>query len=188
MKNSVRNILETIGEDPDRQGLLDTPARVEKAYLELTKGYSQDPTEILSKTFAMDDGDSTVGYNGMVVLRGIEFYSLCEHHMLPFLGTVDVVYIPTKDVVGISKLARLVEVYARRLQCQERLTSQIAYSIFDYLDCQGVMVKVQASHFCMRMRGVGKQGAVMVTSEVLGVLREDPAARAEALELIKGGK
>lgn len=174
--DAVRRLLQFIGEDPEREGLLDTPKRVVKAYAEMTAGYSEDPAAILSTTF--DDR-----CDEMVMLRGIDFVSLCEHHLLPFTGTAVVGYVPGDRVVGLSKLARLVECYARRLQVQERLTNQIAYALLDHLDARGVGVVIRAHHSCMGNRGVRKPGAEMVTSAMLGVLRDDTAARAEFLAL-----
>lgn len=183
---AVVTLLRYMGEDVSRDGLRDTPARVVRAWREMTAGYSLDPAEILSRTFPLDDDDSGIRYGGMVVLRDIEIHSMCEHHMLPFVGQAHIVYIPGEDgrVVGVSKLARLVDLYARRLQVQERLTAQIADAIAQHLRAKGVLVVIEASHFCMRMRGVGKQRSEMVTSEVRGVLHDEHSARDEALRLI----
>lgn len=174
---NVARLLQFIGEDPKRDGLLDTPKRVVKALREMTVGYKMDPKAILSRTF--DAG----GYDEMVVLRGIGFASMCEHHMLPFTGTAVVAYIPGDRVVGISKLARLVDCYARRLQIQERLTRQIADEVHSVLSPKGYGVVLQAEHQCMSCRGVGKQGANMVTSALGGIIKEDVAARAEFMRL-----
>lgn len=176
--DNIVRILEYIGEDSNREGLLETPARVQKAYGELFAGYKQDPAKILSKRFKSD-------YDQMVVLRNIEFTSTCEHHMLPFFGTVSIAYVPTGKVVGISKLARLVDCYARRLQIQEQMTEQIAQSISEVLGALGVGVVVKARHMCMMIRGVSKQQSEMVTSKVLGALMDKPAAREEFLNLIR---
>lgn len=173
--DAVTTILRFIGEDPSRDGLVDTPARVLKAWREMTSGYDDDPAEILSRTF-----DETS--DEMVVLRGIGFHSTCEHHLLPFYGQVSVGYLPGK-VVGISKLARLVDCFGRRLQIQERLTRQIAESIEEHLQARGVGVIVRAHHLCMGCRGVRQQTTEMVTSSMLGTLRSDPMARAEFLRL-----
>lgn len=185
----VRGLLAAIGEDPTREGLEDTPKRVIKALCELTAGYAADPATILSRTFDLDDDDAGVRYGGIVLLRGIEFHSLCEHHMLPFSGVAHVAYLPGAGgrVVGISKLARLVEAFAKRLQVQERMTAQVADAIAAELRAEGVFVVLEAAHQCMRMRGVAKQQSVMTTSEVRGVFATNPEARAEALSLILGG-
>lgn len=174
MEDQVVRQLEFIGEDPNRDGLVDTPRRVIKALSEMTRGYKEDPSSILSKTF-------DVPYDEMVILRDIEFWSLCEHHLLPFHGRVHVGYLPDKKVVGISKLARVVDVFARRLQVQERMTQQIANAIQEALKPQGVGVIIHATHLCMAMRGVQKP-ADMVTSCLLGSIREG-GARSEFLKL-----
>lgn len=176
----VRDVLDLLGEDPDRDGLLDTPMRVAKAWQELTQGYNINPGNLL-KTFEND------GTRDLVVVRDIPFYSLCEHHMLPFTGTAHVAYIPGDRIVGLSKFARLVDAFARRLQVQERLTNQIATTIDDVLKPSGVMVVIEAEHFCMAMRGVQKQGSKTITSAVRGVFNDKPEARAEALELLSPG-
>lgn len=185
----VRGLLRVLGEDPTREGLEDTPKRVIKSLVELTSGYQADPAAILARTFDLDDDDAGVRYGGLVLLRDIEFHSLCEHHMLPFSGVAHVAYLPGAGgrVVGISKLARLVEAYARRLQVQERLTAQVADAIEVELGAAGVLVVIEAAHYCMRMRGVNKQQSVMTTSEVRGLLATDAQARTEALSLIRGG-
>jgi GTP cyclohydrolase I len=172
---AVITILRFIGEDPSRDGLADTPERVLRAWREMTSGYGDDPAEILARTF-----DETS--DEMVVLRNISFHSTCEHHLLPFYGEVSVGYLPGK-VAGISKLARLVDCFARRLQIQERLTRQIAESIEEHLDARGVGVIVRAHHLCMGCRGVRQQNTEMVTSSMLGTLRSDAMARAEFLRL-----
>lgn len=173
----MKQVLELIGEDPLREGLVETPSRVVRSWERLYGGYQQDPAEILSKMFCEECDD-------MVVLRDIEFYSMCEHHMLPFLGKASVGYIPDGKVVGISKLARLVECFSRRLQIQERLTNQIADAIDQHLSPKGVAVVMEAQHLCMVARGVEKQNSVMVTSSMLGLYRKDPKARREFLNLI----
>lgn len=170
-------LLDAIGEDRNREGLVDTPARVLKALLEMTSGYTDKPEEILATTFEAD------GYDEMVVLRGIRFTSLCEHHMLPFSGVAHVGYLPKSRVVGLSKLARLVECYAKRLQLQERMTRQIAEALLGHLEPLGAGVVVSAHHSCMGCRGVRQPDAAMVTSAMLGVLRDEPAARAEFMML-----
>lgn len=183
---AVYQLLSTIPhEDPKREGLLDTPYRVAKMYNEIFGGYEMDPLEILNKTFAVDDEDDDAGLyqQGIVVVKDIPFYSHCEHHMVPFIGKVWVAYIPTKKVVGLSKIARLVECYARRLQIQERMTTQIADALVEALHPLGVMVVIEAEHLCMAMRGVKKPGTNTVTSAVRGVFAEDSAARAECMSL-----
>jgi GTP cyclohydrolase I len=177
-EGAVRVLLRrVVWEDPEREGLLDTPERVVKALGQMTEGYGQDPVEILGTTF------DTEGYDEMVVLRGIDFVSLCEHHMLPFTGTAAVGYVPGDRVVGLSKLARLVDCFARRLQIQERMTKEIADAVMNVLSPQGVGVVVSARHSCMGCRGVRKPGASMVTSYLAGVMRDNVAARAEFLAL-----
>jgi len=178
----VREILVQVGENPEREGLLRTPERFEKALRFLTSGYKQDPEKLLNGAMF------SVSYDEMVVVKDIEFYSLCEHHMLPFFGRCHVAYIPNKKVVGLSKVARLVNMYARRLQIQERLTSQIAQTISDQLSPQGVGVIVEARHLCMVMRGVEKQRSEAVTSAMLGVFRENKQTRDEFLSLVHNGK
>jgi GTP cyclohydrolase IA len=178
----VRQMIAQIGEDPNREGLRRTPERFEKALRYLTSGYRQDPDKILNGAMF------SVCYDEMVVVKDIEVYSLCEHHLLPFFGKCHVAYIPNKKVVGLSKIARLVNMYARRLQIQERLTSQIAETIEEQLSPQGVGVIVEARHLCMVMRGVEKQHSTAMTSAMLGVFRENKQTRDEFLSLIKGGK
>jgi GTP cyclohydrolase I len=175
----IVNLLELIGEDPSREGLQDTPKRVLKSYAKLFGGYDQDPKEILKTTFAGE------GYDQIVLLDNIEFFSTCEHHLLPFFGKAHVAYIPRKRVVGLSKLARVVECFARRAQIQERLTSQIANALNEALDPMGVGVILEAQHFCMVARGVEKQGSVMVTSALTGVLKSDSKARSEFMSLLR---
>jgi GTP cyclohydrolase I len=175
-KAAVEILLEFIGEDTDRPDLADTPTRVAKAWMEMTAGYEMNPKEILSTCFE-DNTDE------LIVVRGIEFTSLCEHHVLPFVGTATVGYIPTGRIVGLSKIPRLVECFAKRLQVQERMTRQIAEAMVDNLAPLGVGVVVQASHSCMGCRGVRQPSAQMVTSSVLGALRDVPQARAEFLSL-----
>lgn len=178
----VRAMIVQLGEDPGREGLRRTPERFEKALRYLTSGYRQDPEKILNGAMF------SVGYDEMVVVKDIEVYSLCEHHLLPFFGKCHVAYIPNKKVVGLSKIARLVNMYARRLQIQERLTSQIAKTIEDKLDPQGVGVIIEARHLCMVMRGVEKQNSAAVTSAMLGVFRENKQTRDEFLSLVRGAK
>jgi GTP cyclohydrolase I len=174
-----REILARLGEDPDRDGLLSTPARVEKSLAYLTKGYNEDPTQILRG--ALFDVD----YDEMVIVKDVEIFSLCEHHMLPFFGKVHVAYIPNGKVIGLSKIPRLVEVFARRLQVQERLTRQIADSIQKAIEPQGVGVIIEARHLCMMMRGIEKQHSSTVTSAMVGCFREKET-RTEFLSLVRG--
>ncbi|HUJ33178.1 MAG TPA: GTP cyclohydrolase I FolE [Candidatus Acidoferrum sp.] len=178
----VRKMIVQIGEDPNREGLRRTPERFEKALRYLTSGYRQDPDKLLNGAMF------SVCYDEMVVVRDIEVYSLCEHHLLPFFGHCHVAYIPSKKVVGLSKIARLVNMYARRLQIQERLTSQIAKALAEKLSPQGVGVIVEARHLCMVMRGVEKQHSTATTSAMLGVFRENKQTRDEFLSLVKNGK
>ena len=178
-EEAVRTLLRWSGEDPDREGLVDTPKRVAKAYQEWFSGYGEDGTEFLQRTFS-----ETEGYDEMVVLRDIRFESHCEHHMAPVIGAAHVDYLPKHRVVGISKLARLVEVYSRRLQIQEKLTAQIANTIDEVLEPKGVAVVVEAAHHCMTTRGIHKPGATMVTSRMLGAFRDDLATRREFLAMI----
>jgi len=178
----VRKMLVLIGEDPNREGLRRTPERFEKAFRYLTSGYRQDPDKLLNGAMF------SVCYDNMVVVKDIELYSLCEHHLLPFFGKCHVAYIPNKKVVGLSKIARLVNMYARRLQIQERLTSQIAKAIQEKLSPEGVGVVVEARHLCMVMRGVEKQHSAAMTSAMLGAFRENKQTRDEFLSLINHGK
>ena len=179
---AVREFLVAIGEDPDREGLLDTPGRVARAARELFAGLWQDPADVLSKTFSID-------HEELIIVRDIPMYSTCEHHLLPFHGVAHIGYIPAPDgkVTGLSKLGRLVEVFARRPQVQEQLTTQVADALVEHLGVQGVIVVVEAEHLCMSMRGVQKPGSRTITSAVRGQLR-DPATRAEAMSLLLGGK
>ena len=178
---AVRTLIEWAGDDPDREGLLDTPARVARAYRELFAGYEADPREYLERTF-----DEVAGYDELVVLRDIRVVSFCEHHMLPFLGRAHVGYLPERRVVGISKLARVVHGFARRLQIQEKLTAEIAQAIQDILQPKGVGVVIQSEHSCMTMRGVNTPGSSLTTSRLLGVVRDDPRTRQEFLDFVKG--
>jgi GTP cyclohydrolase I len=175
----IRQLLADLGEDPTREGLLETPKRVERSLRFLTSGYGADVDAVLN------DALFTVDYNEMVIVKDIDFYSLCEHHLLPFFGKCHVAYLPKGRVIGLSKLPRLVEVFSRRLQIQERLTSQIAETIRDKIDPLGVAVVMEATHLCMSMRGVEKQNSFAVTSAMLGVFRDDARTRMEFLELIK---
>jgi GTP cyclohydrolase IA len=176
---AVRTLLRWVGEDPERDGLADTPARVVRSFDDFFGGYAHDPVEILQRTF-----EETDGYDEMVVLRSISFVSHCEHHLAPIVGKAWVAYVPSGRVVGISKLARVVEAYARRLQIQERLTAQIANTINDVLKPHGVGVIVKATHHCMTTRGVHKPGTDMVTSRMLGCFRDNPMTRQEFLATV----
>ena len=172
-----REILRLIGEDPNREGLLKTPTRVAKAIQFLTQGYNMDPIEILSSAKFRED------YREMVIIKDIEIYSMCEHHMIPFIGKAHVAYIPNKYITGLSKIARVVEIYARRLQVQERLTTQIKNAIYTTLDPLGVAVVIEAQHLCMSMRGIQKQNSVTTTSDFIGAF-ENEKTRAEFVHLI----
>ena len=178
-ENALRVLLRWAGDDPDREGLQDTPSRVARAYQEWFSGYATDPVSLLERTF-----EETDGYDEIVLLRDIRLESTCEHHMAPIIGRVHVAYLPHRRVVGISKLARVVEAYARRLQIQEKLTAQIANTIQDVLRPRGVAVVIEAAHQCMTTRGVHKPGVTMVTSRMLGAFREDAATRRELLAMI----
>jgi GTP cyclohydrolase IA len=178
-EDAFRLVLRWIGENPDRDGLQETPARLVRAFQEYFSGYGQDPAQILQKTFEEVDG-----YDEMVVLRGIPFESHCEHHVAPIMGRAWVAYVPNRRVVGISKLARVVEAYAKRLQIQERLTSQIANTIDDVLKPQGVAVVIKAKHHCMMSRGIQKQGTDLVTSRMLGCFRDNAMTRGEFLSMV----
>jgi GTP cyclohydrolase IA len=175
----VREMLVRLGEDPNREGLVRTPARVEKAMQFLVKGYQEDPEALLRKALF------TVSYDEMVIVKDIEMFSLCEHHLLPFFGKVHVAYIPNGKVIGLSKIPRLIEIFSRRLQIQERLTTQIAEAIQNTIEPQGVGVVIEARHLCMMMRGVEKQHSAAVTSSMLGCFRQEEETRSEFLSLIR---
>ena len=177
---AVRVLLAWAGDNPDREGLLDTPRRVAKAFREYFSGYEDDPAEALSRTFS-----EVGGYDDIVMLRDIEFNSHCEHHIAPFVGRVHVAYLPTKAVVGISKLARVVEIFSRRLQTQETMTAQIANSITDALKPRGVAVLVEAVHTCMSMRGVGKRNVATITTQFTGEFKSNPVLQARFMELVR---
>ena len=179
-EDAVRTLIAWAGDDPSREGLRDTPARVTRAYEELFFGYTQDASEMLSRVF-----EDVGGYSDMVLVRDIPFASHCEHHMVPFIGKAHVGYYPTKGVVGISKLARVVDVYARRLQTQETMTAQIVDAIEAVLKPRGVAVMLEAEHFCMTMRGVRKPGAATVTMRFGGLFKEDPAEQAKFLSMVR---
>ncbi len=175
----VKEMLVRLGEDPQREGLLRTPERVKKAFEFLTKGYNEDPETLLKKALF------TVTYDEMVIVKDVEMFSLCEHHMLPFFGKVHVAYIPNGKVIGLSKIPRLIEMFSRRLQIQERLTTQIAETIQKVIQPQGVGVVIEARHLCMMMRGVEKQHSAAVTSSMLGCFRDEQETRTEFLSLIR---
>jgi GTP cyclohydrolase I len=176
---AVRTLIRWAGDDPDREGLVGTPDRVVRSYEEFFAGYAEDPREILARTF-----EETDGYDEMVVLRDIRLESYCEHHIVPIIGKAHVGYLPAQRVVGISKLARIVEAYAKRLQIQEKMTAQIANCIQDMLEPRGVAVVIEAAHQCMTTRGIRKPGVAMVTSRMLGAFRDDPSTRREFLAMI----
>jgi GTP cyclohydrolase IA len=177
---AVRTLLAWAGDDPDREGLRDTPKRVAKAFREYFSGYEDDPAEALSRTF-----DDVAGYDDVVMLRDIEFNSHCEHHIAPFVGRAHVAYLPTKSVVGISKLARVVEIYARRLQTQETMTAQIANAIMASLQPRGVAVLIEAVHTCMSMRGIGKRNVATITTQFTGEFKTSPALQARFMEMVR---
>lgn len=181
IETNVRRILEHMGEDPDREGLSKTPDRVARAFEYLTRGYQQDPKSVINSALFTEDD-----YSEMIVVKDIDFFSLCEHHILPFFGRANVAYIPNRRIVGISKIARLVDVYARRLQVQERLTTQVAHTVMEELKPQGVGVIITAEHLCMRMRGVEKQNSIVTTSATLGVFRTRQETREEFITLVNG--
>ena len=181
VEEAVRTLLAWTGEEVDREGLLDTPKRVAKAYGEFFKGYDQDPAEVLKTTF-----DDVGGYSDIVLVRDIPFYSHCEHHMVPFIGTAHVAYYPSSGVVGLSKLARVVDIFARRLQTQENLTTQIASSIDENLKPRGVAVLMEAEHMCMSLRGVQKAGVSTVTTEFTGIFKEEADEQVRFMQLIRG--
>ncbi len=178
-REAVRTLIRWAGDDPAREGLIETPDRVVRAYGEWFSGYGEDPTAILSKTF-----EETNGYDEMIVLRNMRFASFCEHHMAPIIGKVHIGYLPSRRVVGISKLARLVEIYARRLQIQEKMTAQIADTVSEILEPKGVGVVIEATHQCMTTRGVDKPGSTLITSRMTGDFRTDPSTRREFLSAI----
>ena len=179
MEEQIRLILKTLGENPDREGLTKTPQRVAEALTFLTQGYRTDPATVIN------DALFTEEYEEMIVQKDIDFYSLCEHHILPFFGKAHVAYVPHHKIIGVSKLARLVDVYARRLQVQERLTNQIANIIMEKLNPLGVAVVIEAEHLCMRMRGVQKQNSIVITSTLLGAFQNRQETRSEFMNLIR---
>jgi GTP cyclohydrolase I len=179
MEEQIRLILKTLGEDPDREGLTKTPQRVAEALTFLTEGYRTDPESVINGALFTEE------YEEMIVQKDIDFYSLCEHHILPFFGKAHVAYIPHHKIIGVSKLARLVDIYARRLQVQERLTNQIANIIMEKLNPLGVAVVIEAEHLCMRMRGVQKQNSIVITSTLLGAFQNRQETRGEFMNLIR---
>ena len=179
IKSLTRSLLEEIGEDPSREGLLNTPLRVAKAWKELSKGYNQDLDKLINNAVFKED------YDQMVMVKDIGFYSICEHHLLPFFGHAHVAYIPNGKIIGLSKIPRMVDMFARRLQVQERMTQEIAAIIDDSLNPKGVAIIIEAQHMCMQMRGVQKKNSYMTTSSMLGIFRTDNKTRKEFLDLIK---
>ena len=179
MQKQIKDILIEIGEDPGREGLLKTPERVEKAWQYLMRGYKQDVKSVVNGAVFQAESDD------MIIVRNIEFFSMCEHHMLPFFGKCHVGYIPNKKIIGVSKIARIVDMFARRLQVQERLTKEISHALMEILDAEGVGVVMDAQHLCMQMRGVEKQNSVMTTSSMLGSFRRELATRNEFTRLIR---
>lgn len=182
-EDAVRTLIRWAGDDPEREGLRDTPKRVTKAFAELYAGYNDDPAAILSTTF-----DDVEGYGDMVLVRDITFHAHCEHHMVPFFGKAHVAYYPSRGVVGLSKLARVVDAFARRLQTQETMTAQIADTIDDVLKPRGVAVLIEAEHMCMSMRGVAKQGATTLTTQFTGIFKDEPAEQVRFMSLLRFGR
>lgn len=182
-EEAVRELLRFIGEDPDREGLERTPSRVVKAYEFLTRGYHQDPKDAINGALFTEED-----YQEMILCKDLDFYSLCEHHLLPFNGKAHIAYLPNRHIVGLSKIARMVEIYARRLQVQERMTTQIAQTIMEEIKPLGVAVVLEAQHLCMRMRGVEKQNSYVTTSAMLGRFRTHQETRQEFMNLIRNGK
>jgi len=180
-EEAVRTLLRWAGDDPDREGLLDTPKRVVKAYEEWFSGYREDPDEVLARTF-----EEVEGYDDIVLLKGIRLESYCEHHMAPIIGTAHIAYLPEDKVVGISKLARLVDIYAKRLQIQEKLTAQIANTLDDVLQPRGVAVLIEAEHQCMSTRGVHKHGVDTITTRFTGVFQDDPRFEERFMRMVRG--
>lgn len=180
---AVKTLISYVGEDPDREGLLDTPRRVIEAYDELFRGYRECPNEVLDRTFG-----ETAGYDNFVLIRDIAFTSHCEHHMMPFTGVAHIAYSPVDRVVGLSKLARLVDVFAHRLQTQEHMTAQIAAAIEDTLKPRGVAIMIEAEHSCMSVRGVSKHGALTVTTRFTGVFRDDPHEQARFMTIVRNAR
>jgi len=182
-EEAVRQLLRYIGEDPEREGLARTPTRVAQAYEFLTRGYHQDPKDAINGALFTEED-----YQEMILCRDLDFYSLCEHHLLPFIGKAHVAYLPNQHIVGLSKIARMVEIYARRLQVQERMTTQIAHTIMEEIKPLGVAVVLEAEHLCMRMRGIEKQNSHVTTSAMLGRFRTHVETRQEFMNLLRNGK
>jgi GTP cyclohydrolase I len=180
---AVRTLLLWAGESPEREGLIETPARVVKAYREMFAGYDKDPAEVLGRTF-----EEVAGYDDIVLLKDISFHSHCEHHMVPIIGTVHVAYLPDGKVLGLSKIARVVEIFAQRLQTQEAMTAQVADAIADTLQPRGVAVMVEAEHMCMAMRGIKKQGSTTLTTTFRGAFRDDPQEQVRFISMIRNGQ
>ena len=180
-EDAVRVLLRWAGDDPEREGLLDTPARVAKAYRELFSGYDQDPEDVLGRTF-----EEVAGYDDIVLVKDIPFYSHCEHHMVPIIGRAHVAYLPNGRVLGLSKIARVVEIFGRRLQTQETMTAQIASSIDETLRPRGVAVMIEAEHMCMAMRGIQKQGSTTLTTTFTGAFKTEPAEQVRFMTMIRG--
>ena len=178
---AVRTLIRWAGDDPTREGLIDTPKRVVKAYRELFEGYDQDSSKVLDKVF-----EEVAGYDDMVLVREIPFASHCEHHMVPFVGHAHIAYYPSDGVVGLSKLARLVDVYSRRLQTQETMTAEIVEAMVDSLNPRGVAVMIEAEHMCMSMRGVRKQGSTTITTRFTGIFKDDPAEQVRFMSMVRG--
>ncbi|OGF63604.1 MAG: GTP cyclohydrolase I FolE [Candidatus Fischerbacteria bacterium RBG_13_37_8] len=182
MEDIIRQLLIKVGENPDREGLEETPRRVADAWSYFTKGYQEDARNIIQSAIFIED------YDEMVIVKDIDLFSICEHHLLPFIGKCHVAYIPDKKIIGLSKIVRVIEIFSRRLQIQERLTSQIAYAIWEELKPQGTAVVIEALHLCMMMRGVEKQNSKAITSTMLGTFRTNPETRMEFMSLIKSEK
>ncbi len=182
-EDAVRDLLRHVGEDPEREGLEKTPARVVKAWEFMTRGYAEDPKAVINEALFTEQE-----YQEMILCKDVDFYSMCEHHLLPFFGKAHIAYLPNRRIVGLSKLARMVEMYARRLQVQERMTTQIAQTIMEVIEPLGVAVVLEAEHMCMRMRGVEKQNSRVTTSAMLGVFRKNIETRQELMTLLRTGK
>lgn len=182
-EDSIRTLLRHIGEDPEREGLEKTPARVVKAWEFMTRGYAEDPRAVINEALFTEQE-----YQEMILCKDVDFYSMCEHHLLPFFGKAHIAYLPNRRIVGLSKLARMVEMYARRLQVQERMTTQIAQTIMEVIEPLGVAVVLEAEHMCMRMRGVEKQNSRVTTSAMLGVFRKNVETRQELMTLLRNAK
>jgi GTP cyclohydrolase IA len=183
VEDAVRTLLVWTGDDPNREGLLDTPARVAKAFTQLFGGYDQDPREELERVF-----EEVEGYDDLIIVRDIPFFSHCEHHMVPFIGKAHIGYFPHEGVVGLSKLARVVDIFARRLQTQEAMTAQISQTISDVLKPRGLAVMIEAEHMCMAMRGIQKQGVSTVTTQFTGLFKDEPSEQTRFFQMLRGSK